>query len=81
MTKMQRTLAAAFGLAMVAAACGEDDGAAGDGTTEAPVVYDEIGELEGQLELIAWHGYTEDGTTEGYEGTDWVTPFEDATGC
>ena len=81
MTKIQRTLAAAFVLAIVAAACGEDDGGAGDGTTEPPVVYDEIGELEGQLELIAWHGYTEDGTTEGYEEYDWVTPFEDATGC
>ena len=31
--------------------------------------------------LIAWHGYTEDGTTEGYEEYDWVTPFEDETGC
>jgi putative spermidine/putrescine transport system substrate-binding protein len=83
MTKMQRALAAAFVLAIVAAACGEDDGGtgAGDGTTEPPVVYDEIGELEGQLELIAWHGYTEDGTTEGYEEFDWVTPFEDDTGC
>ncbi len=35
----------------------------------------------GQLKLIAWHGYTEDGTTEGYEEYDWVTPFEDETGC
>ena len=43
--------------------------------------YDEIGEGEGQLKLIAWHGYTEDGTTEGYEEYDWVTPFEDETGC
>jgi putative spermidine/putrescine transport system substrate-binding protein len=81
MTKIQRALAVAFVLAMVAAGCGEDDGGAGDGTTEPPVVFDEIGELEGQLELIAWHGYTEDGTTEGYEEYDWVTPFEDATGC
>jgi putative spermidine/putrescine transport system substrate-binding protein len=67
-------------LAFVAAACG-DDGGDGGGAIEPPVVYDEIGELEGQLELIAWHGYTEDGTTEGYEEYDWVTPFEDETGC
>ena len=46
-----------------------------------PSTYDAIGEGEGALELIAWHGYTEDGTTEGYETIDWVTPFEDETGC
>ena len=34
-----------------------------------------------QLNLIAWVGYTEDGTTQGYENYDWVTPFEDQTGC
>ena len=37
--------------------------------------------VRGQLQLIAWHGYTEDGTTEGFEEYDWVTPFEDETGC
>jgi putative spermidine/putrescine transport system substrate-binding protein len=69
-------------MAFVAAACGDDgDGEGGGGAIEPPIVYDEIGELEGQLELIAWHGYTEDGTTEGYEEYDWVTPFEDETGC
>jgi len=72
-------------LAVVAAACG-DDGGGGEGDTggstiEPAITYSEIGEGEGALELIAWHGYTEDGTTEGYEDYDWVTPFEDATGC
>ncbi len=67
-------------LALVAAACGED-AAEPSGGGEPPVVYDAIGEGEGQLKLIAWHGYTEDGTTEGYEEYDWVTPFEDETGC
>ena len=51
------------------------------GGGEPAVTYSEIGEGEGALELIAWHGYTEDGTTEGYEDFDWVTPFEDDTGC
>ena len=36
---------------------------------------------EGALNLIAWVGYVEDGTTEGYENYDWVTPFEEQTGC
>ena len=49
--------------------------------TGGPAVVDTIGETEGELNLIAWVGYTEDGTTAGYESYDWVTPFEDATGC
>ena len=73
-------------LAVVTAACGEDEGAGGGGETggggiEPPITYSEVGEGEGALELIAWHGYTEDGTTEGYEDYDWITPFEADTGC
>ena len=63
-------------LAMVAAACGGEsdppsssDG--GDTGTTVPVV-DAIGETEGELNLIAWPGYTEKG---------WVKPFEEETGC
>ncbi|MCI0632739.1 MAG: extracellular solute-binding protein [Actinobacteria bacterium] len=68
-------------LLVVAAACGDDGGGDGGGAIEPAVTYSEIGEGEGALELIAWHGYTEDGTTEGFESYDWVTPFEADTGC
>jgi putative spermidine/putrescine transport system substrate-binding protein len=77
-------------LAVVAAACGDDGdgdggggggGETGGGGIEPSVTFSEIGEGEGALELIAWHGYTEDGTTEGYEDYDWITPFEADTGC
>jgi putative spermidine/putrescine transport system substrate-binding protein len=82
MRKVRMWLAVLGVLALVAAACGEDEpGDGGGGPAEPAKVYNEIGELEGDLELIAWHGYTEDGTTEGYEEYDWVTPFEDETGC
>jgi putative spermidine/putrescine transport system substrate-binding protein len=82
MRRRPRWLAVVAVLGIVAAACGDDDGGGGgDGAIEPAVVYDEIGEGEGQLELIAWHGYTEDGTTEGGEDFDWITPFEDETGC
>jgi putative spermidine/putrescine transport system substrate-binding protein len=71
-------------LAIVAAACGDDDttpsGETG-GAIEPAKTYDSIGETEGSLELIAWAGYVEDGTSEGGEDFDWVTPFEDETGC
>jgi putative spermidine/putrescine transport system substrate-binding protein len=80
MRNASRWLIICAAVALVAAACGEDAAEPGGGG-EAPVVYDEIGDGEGQLNLIAWHGYTEDGTTEGYEEYDWVTPFEDDTGC
>jgi putative spermidine/putrescine transport system substrate-binding protein len=78
MRKVSRWLVVVAALALIAASCGDD--------TKTPSgedikTYDAIGEGEGSLKLIAWHGYTEDGTTEGYEEYDWVTPFEDETGC
>ncbi len=79
MKKVSRWLVVGAALALVAAACGDEptDPSGGDDVT----TFDSIGEGEGSLQLIAWHGYTEDGTTEGYEEYDWVTPFEDETGC
>jgi putative spermidine/putrescine transport system substrate-binding protein len=70
-------------LAIVAAACGDDETPSGEtgGAIEPAKTYDSIGETEGSLELIAWAGYVEDGTSEGGEDFDWVTPFEEETGC
>jgi putative spermidine/putrescine transport system substrate-binding protein len=78
MRKVRRWLVVGAALALIAAACGDDTTPQGGDDVKT---YDSIGEGEGQLKLIAWHGYTEDGTTEGYEEYDWVTPFEDETGC
>jgi spermidine/putrescine-binding protein len=39
----------------------------------------ELGEPEGQVSLLAWPGYVEDGTND--PAVDWVTPFEEETGC
>ncbi|MEX0698732.1 MAG: ABC transporter substrate-binding protein [Acidimicrobiia bacterium] len=60
-------------IALVAAACGDGGG---DGVTELPT---EIGEGEGQVNIVAWAGYIEDGSTD--PNFDWVTTFEEATGC
>jgi putative spermidine/putrescine transport system substrate-binding protein len=38
-----------------------------------------VGAGEGQLNLICWAGYCEDGSVT--KGVDWVTPFEQQTGC
>src|SRR5215211_535393 len=39
----------------------------------------QIGEGEGELNLIAWAGYVEDGSTD--PKVDWVSDFEKDTGC
>jgi putative spermidine/putrescine transport system substrate-binding protein len=38
-----------------------------------------VGAGEGQLNLIAWAGYAEDGSNDA--SVDWVHPFETQTGC
>jgi len=38
-----------------------------------------LGKGEGELNLIAWAGYAEDGSDD--KSVDWVHPFEDQTGC
>lgn len=38
-----------------------------------------LGEGEGQVDIVAWPGYIEDGSTD--PAYDWVTSFEKATGC
>ena len=58
------------------AGCGDDDDDGGGGDT---AVMEKVGQPEGELNLIAWAGYAEDGSTE--PGVDWVTPFEKETGC
>ena len=34
---------------------------------------------EGEVNIVAWAGYVEDGSTD--PAVDWVTPFEKETGC
>jgi putative spermidine/putrescine transport system substrate-binding protein len=80
-------------VALVAAACGPGGspapttgaaptGPAATGTgapaTAAPTTA-AIGEGEGELNLIIWAGYAEKGATD--EAYNWVTPFEEETGC
>jgi putative spermidine/putrescine transport system substrate-binding protein len=82
MRKLSGWLVAVATLTLIAAACGEDTTPSDGGASIEPTkTFDQIGDGEGSLKLIAWAGYTEDGTTEGYEEYDWVTPFEDKTGC
>jgi putative spermidine/putrescine transport system substrate-binding protein len=72
--KQRRFLGLLVGAAIVAAACGT--GATPSPTFSLPT---SVGEGEGELTVLAWPGYAENGSTD--ETVDWVTPFEDATGC
>jgi putative spermidine/putrescine transport system substrate-binding protein len=38
-----------------------------------------LGAGEGAVNILAWPGYAEDGSTD--KSVDWVTPFEQQTGC
>ena len=73
-------------LCVMAAGCGGDDEGDADGagtTTEASGapegMMQSLGDGEGQVNLIAWAGYVEDGSTD--PKVDWVTDFESETGC
>jgi putative spermidine/putrescine transport system substrate-binding protein len=72
--KQPRILALAGVVALLAAAC--SGGASG---SAAPTPQQSIGKGEGALNLVTWAGYTERGTVD--PAYDWVTPFEEKTGC
>ncbi|SEH72650.1 putative spermidine/putrescine transport system substrate-binding protein [Mycolicibacterium rutilum] len=67
-------------LGSTATACSTGAGQSGDGQSPPPIApLDAVGPGEGRLELVAWAGYVEDGTNDAT--ADWVTPFEQQTGC
>lgn len=81
MQKKRLLQAAAIGAAAVLtlAACGgSGSGSAGE-VPDVPQFQGPVGDGEGQLNILAWPGYAEDGSTD--PKVDWVTPFEEATGC
>jgi putative spermidine/putrescine transport system substrate-binding protein len=64
--------------ALTAAGCGSDDDDSSGGSSDdnAPT---KLGKGEGEVDLIAWAGYVEDGSTD--PAVDWVSDFEKQTGC
>jgi len=63
----------AFSLILTACSGGTTGGASDGGPLQS------IGEGEGQVDIIAWAGYIERGETD--PAYDWVTAFENETGC
>ncbi|RCG33359.1 extracellular solute-binding protein [Sphaerisporangium album] len=76
-------------LALAAAACGGGSTGGSTGATAAPgqsgftpprlSAPASLGAAEGQVNLVAWAGYAEDGSND--PKVDWVHPFEQASGC
>lgn len=79
-------LASAGVLALAISGCGtsggdDSGGSPGGGGFQPPDVpmLEELGEGEGEVNILAWPGYAEDGAND--PSVDWVTPFEKQTGC
>ncbi len=79
--RLLKIVVATSAAALVLAACGGGS----DSSTEAGAApggepfAGPVGDGEGKLSVLAWPGYAEDGSTD--PAVDWVTPFEEATGC
>lgn len=73
LTRVGITAAVALAFGSMLAGCGGSDAG---GNTSAP---DSLGTNEGQVSILAWPGYVEDGSND--PDVDWVTPFEQQTGC
>ena len=71
----KRRIAGAIGvIVMVMGAC-----TSGPGASPKPSLLTAVGEGEGEVSVLTWPGYVENGST--VEAVNWVKPFEDATGC
>ena len=83
----RRVTALACAGLLALAACGTGSGDGDDSASDAQggfqppdiAMQEEVGDGEGQVSILAWPGYAEDGSTD--KSVDWVTPFEQETGC
>ncbi|KAA1415476.1 ABC transporter substrate-binding protein [Nocardioides humilatus] len=77
-------IAAVCAALTLVAACGTssgDDKDAKDGGFKAPDLpqLEKLGDPEGEVSILAWPGYVEDGSTD--PAVDWVSDFEKDSGC
>ena len=82
-THIVQLSAAVFAGTMLLAACGGSSSGGGSSSASAPPggtpYAGPVGDGEGQVNVLAWPGYVEDGSTD--PAVDWVTGFENETGC
>ena len=73
-----RGVALSLALILVLAACGSS-GSSKASSSSSTAPQKTIGKGEGAVSILAWPGYAENGSTS--KDLDWVTPFEQETGC
>lgn len=77
-----KVMIAATAIALIVSGCSADS-VQDSKTEDLPVVTTAypgpLGKGEGKLNILAWPGYAENGGTD--PAIDWVTPFEEETGC
>ena len=88
-TRLLKTAATGITVVLLAAACGSSSsstttGGATAGSTERPAppagtAAASVGAGEGELNIVAWAGYAENGSTD--PKVNWVTPFDQKSGC
>ena len=79
--RLLKIAAASAAVALVAAGCGgsSDSSSGGSGAPAGAAFAGPVADGEGQVNILAWPGYVEDGSTD--PAVDWVTDFEKETGC
>lgn len=85
-TRRTGTVAALAALALLAGGCGtsgdgssNQPGGSGFQAPDIPMRTDPVGAGSGELNVLAWPGYAESGKND--PKVDWVTPFEEQSGC
>ncbi|GAB3783022.1 ABC transporter substrate-binding protein [Nocardioides ungokensis] len=78
------TVLAGVALLALVSGCGTSSGGGSSTSSKGFTAPDlpmkkSIGAMEGQVNILAWPGYAEDGSND--PKVDWVTPFEKDTGC
>jgi putative spermidine/putrescine transport system substrate-binding protein len=73
-----RSIAVVSAMVVVAAACGSS-GSSGSSGSKGATPLQKLGAGEGAISILAWPGYIESGKND--KTVDWVTPFEQQTGC
>ena len=69
---------ASVAVLILAGCSSSNDAASSSGVPDVPMM-ESLGAGEGQVNLVAWAGYVENGSTD--PNVDWVTGFEEETGC
>jgi len=76
---LDQRLLLALAVAAVVTGCAKKEEPAPAAATEATPAAAASTALEGRVDIVAWPGYIERGETD--KGYDWVTAFEQDTGC